>query len=107
LLAHLKRCDLHGLGEEEARATLTEFLKPAQRPPGPQPFPGGKPTVPSMANGTIAPFPFPGNAYALSNIPLAIPLHFLGRDDSLAAIETALKGQHFARQGRLPHFDKW
>ena len=28
---------------------------------------------------------------ALSNIPISVPLHFLGRDDELAAIETALK----------------
>jgi hypothetical protein len=48
LLAHLKRCDLHGLSEEQARATLTEFLKPARPPAGPQPFLGGVPTAPSM-----------------------------------------------------------
>jgi tetratricopeptide (TPR) repeat protein len=92
LLAHLKRCDLHGLSEEQARASLMKFLKPAQRPAGPQPFPGGVP-APSMTASSTAPIAFPGNVYALSNIPLAIPLHFLGRDDSLAAIETALKGK--------------
>jgi tetratricopeptide (TPR) repeat protein len=99
LLAHLKRCDLHGLSEEQARATLTEFLKPAQlrRPAGPQPFPGGVPSAPSTTASSTAPVPFPGNVYALSNIPLAIPLHFLGRDDALAAIETALKD----KQGRV------
>jgi MoxR-like ATPase len=39
---------------------------------------------------SAAPIAFPGNAYALSNVPIRVPLHFLGRDDALAAIETAL-----------------
>src|SRR3984893_4024012 len=90
LLAHFKRCALHGLSEEEARATLAEFLRPAQRPAGPQPFPGGARTMPSVA-ASAAPIVFPGSAYALANIPIAIPFHFLGRDDALPAIETALK----------------
>jgi hypothetical protein len=92
LLSHLKRCDLHGLSEGQARATLTEFLKPAKlrRPAGPPPFPGG---APSMTATSTAPIVFPGKAYALSNIPPVIPLHFLGRDDSLAGIEAALKGK--------------
>ena len=34
---------------------------------------------------------FPGGQFALSNIPIRVPLHFLGRDDSLAEIEAALK----------------
>jgi hypothetical protein len=34
---------------------------------------------------------FPGGRFALSNIPMRVPLHFLGRDDSLAEIEAALK----------------
>ena len=36
LLAHLKKCALHGLSEDEARTTLTEFLKPAARPSAPK-----------------------------------------------------------------------
>jgi hypothetical protein len=28
--------------------------------------------------------------FAVSNIPIRVPTHFLGRDDALAAIETAL-----------------
>jgi tetratricopeptide (TPR) repeat protein len=31
------------------------------------------------------------NRYAISNVPITVPLHFLGRDDSLAAIEMALQ----------------
>jgi tetratricopeptide (TPR) repeat protein len=30
---------------------------------------------------------------ALSNIPISVPLHFLGRDDELAAIDAALEGE--------------
>jgi hypothetical protein len=36
-----------------------------------------------------APAPFPGKGIG-SNIPIRVPLHFMGRDDALAAIETAL-----------------
>jgi DNA replication protein DnaC len=32
----------------------------------------------------------PGKALPASNIPIRVPTHFLGRDDALAAIETAL-----------------
>jgi tetratricopeptide (TPR) repeat protein len=95
LLAHLKRCALNGLSENEARATLAAFLKPAQRPTAPQAFPGD--VVPWPKTATVALNAFPGNAYALSNIPLHVPLHFLGRDDALAAVEAALK----LRQGRV------
>ena len=31
--------------------------------------------------------------FPLSNIPISVPLHFLGRDDELAAIDAALKGE--------------
>jgi hypothetical protein len=37
-----------------------------------------------------APPSFPGKA-ALSNVPIAVPLHFMGREEALAAIETALQ----------------
>ncbi len=40
LLALLKRCDLYGMGEEDARAKLAEYLKPAGKPEGPMHFPG-------------------------------------------------------------------
>jgi hypothetical protein len=36
-----------------------------------------------------APSSFPGKV--LSNVPMAVPLHFMGRDGALAAIETALQ----------------
>ena len=33
LFAHLKRCDLHGISEEEASTRLKAFLEPAAKPP--------------------------------------------------------------------------
>jgi tetratricopeptide (TPR) repeat protein len=89
LFATLKRCDLYGSAEEDARARLKGFLAPAA--PSPRgPFPGAaKISLPRSSE--TAP-PFPGKA-PLSNIPIGVPLHFMGRDDALAAIETALKGR--------------
>jgi hypothetical protein len=86
LLAHRKRCDLYGLSEADARARLKTFLEPAAQPPRGI-FPGGAEALSGMAS---APPSFPGKA-ALSNAPIAVPLHFMGRGVALAAIETALQ----------------
>ncbi|MCI0599607.1 MAG: tetratricopeptide repeat protein [Beijerinckiaceae bacterium] len=96
MLAQFKRCDLWGLGEDDARARLAGFLAPAARPTGAMPFPGGAPVAKSVLArpGAVA---FPGGRFALSNIPIRLPLHFLGRDDALAAIEKSLKRD----QGRV------
>jgi hypothetical protein len=85
LFTPLKRCDLHGITEDEARARLKVFLEPASKPPR-GPFPGG---VKSPAAPAATRPPFPGKI-AHSNVPIRVPEHFLGRDDSLAAIETSL-----------------
>ena len=89
LLAPIKRCDLHGLREEQALAHLTEYLKPAAKPAGQVPFPGAEKTV--ATDGAAlhsAPFAFPGKPEAsgegngaISNIPINVPRHFLGRDE--------------------------
>jgi hypothetical protein len=42
LFAPIKRCDLHGLSEDEARVRLEEFMKPSTKPTGPWAFPGAK-----------------------------------------------------------------
>jgi hypothetical protein len=86
LFTPLKRCDLHGITEDEARARLKAFLEPASKPPR-GPFPGGVKSP--AAPGATRP-PFPGKI-AHSNVPIRVPEHFLGRDDALAAIETSLK----------------
>jgi tetratricopeptide (TPR) repeat protein len=66
---HIRRCELFGVPEDAARIRFREFMQKREAPE------------------TIA---FPGKVSAVSNIPIRVPEHFLGRDDSLAAIETAL-----------------
>jgi tetratricopeptide (TPR) repeat protein len=66
---HMRRCDLFDLPEEAARQRLRAFLETR--------------SAPSIV-------PFPGKVVAVSNIPIRVPTHFLGRDDALAAIEAAL-----------------
>jgi TIR domain len=87
LFAPLKRCDLHGITEDKARARLKAFLEPASKPPR-GPFPGGAKSPVAPAATAPRP-PFPGKI-ALSNIPIRVPEHFLGRDDALASIEKSL-----------------
>ena len=71
LIDHLRHCDLVGLKETEARRRIAEFLRmPA--PPEKVEFPGE-------------------DGVAVSNVPIAVPEHFLGREDALAAVEAALK----------------
>jgi hypothetical protein len=87
LFAPLKRCDLRGITEDKARARLKAFLEPASKPPR-GPFPGGAKSPVAPAATAPRP-PFPGKI-ALSNIPIRVPEHFLGRDDALASIEKSL-----------------
>jgi tetratricopeptide (TPR) repeat protein len=86
LFSQVKRCDLYGVSEEEARERLLNFLEPARKPAQRATFPGrGYSHGPLSAQGAQQ---FPGTR---SNIPISIPLHFMGREDALAAIESALK----------------
>lgn len=66
---HIRRCELFGIPEDAARLRFREFMQ--------------KREAPTMAA-------FPGKVFAVSNIPIRVPEHFLGREDSLAAIATAL-----------------
>ena len=66
---HLRRCELFGLPEDAARDRLRDFLA---RPAPPEPA------------------VFPGQTVALANVPIHVPIHFLGREESLAAIRAAL-----------------
>jgi tetratricopeptide (TPR) repeat protein len=94
LLAPLKRCDLFGINEGEARDRFIEFLKPAGKPSKLTPFPGERKLAPELKpKGPVA---FPGTRAGrgrptISNIPINVPRHFLGRDSDLAAIDAALK----------------
>ncbi len=69
LADHIRRCELYGVPEDVARRRLGEFMQKREAP---------------------AAAAFPGKVFAVSNIPVRVPMHFLGRDDSLAAIESAL-----------------
>jgi tetratricopeptide (TPR) repeat protein len=66
---HIRRCELFGVPDDAARIRLREFL--TKREP------------PAVAG-------FPGKVFAVSNIPIRVPEHFMGRDGALASIETAL-----------------
>ena len=92
LLAPLKRCDLHGLNEDGARARLAAFMMPAARPTGPVPFPGAPKATAAVGTAPVA---FPGGPRALSNIPISVSRPFLGRDEELVAIH-----DHLMRAGR-------
>ena len=66
---HIRRCELFGVPEEAARIRFREFMVRRAEPE------------------TVA---FPGKVFAVSNIPIRVPTHFMGREEGLAAIETAL-----------------
>ena len=70
LADHIRRCELFGVPEDAARIRFGEFMTTCEAP---------------------AAAAFPGKVFAVTNIPIRVPTHFLGRDDALAAIETALK----------------
>lgn len=67
---HLLRCELFDLPEDAARRRFTEFMS--------------KREVPSTAV-------FPGRVVAVSNVPIGVPEHFMGREDALAEIERTLQ----------------
>jgi hypothetical protein len=87
LLAILKRCELFGIGEETARERLEAFLKPARRSAAQPSFPGRAAKL--KETPSTAPI-FPGKPFTQSNITISVPEHFLGRDEDMAVIETAL-----------------
>jgi tetratricopeptide (TPR) repeat protein len=66
---HIRRCELFGIPEDAARLRFRAFMQRHEAP------------------ATAA---FPGKVFAVSNIPIRVPEHFLGREDSLATIATAL-----------------
>jgi tetratricopeptide (TPR) repeat protein len=87
LFAHLKRCELYGLSEGEALVRLKEFLTPAAKPTERPAFPGAAKAVSGQAAAKLT-SKFPGS---LSNIPIGVPRHFVGREEALEAIEAALQ----------------
>jgi tetratricopeptide (TPR) repeat protein len=67
---HFLRCELYNVADDSARQRFHEFMT--------RPQPSGKAR-------------FPGELFAVSNITIRVPEHFLGRDDSLARVEKSLK----------------
>jgi len=66
---HLRRCELFGVPEEAARLRFREFM--------------AKRDMPESVS-------FPGKVVAVSNIPIRVPEHFMGREDALAEIAQGL-----------------
>jgi tetratricopeptide (TPR) repeat protein len=67
---HLRRCELFGVPEDAARLRFREFMSKRRAPTD---------------------IVFPGKVFAVSNIPIRVPEHFMGRDDALEAINAALR----------------
>jgi hypothetical protein len=67
---HYRRCELFGLPEEAAQQRFRDFME-------------GRRAVEHAV--------FPGSVVAVSNIPIRVPTHFMGREDTLADIERVLK----------------
>jgi tetratricopeptide (TPR) repeat protein len=67
---HIRRCELFGVPEEAARQRFRQFIRAPVKPEA------------------VA---FPGKVFAVSNIPIRVPEHFLGRDRALADIDGALR----------------
>ena len=67
---HLRHCQLFGVPEDVARLRFKGFMS---------------------KRGAPEDIAFPGKVSAVSNIPIRMPTHFMGRDGALEAIETALK----------------
>src|SRR3954468_3492327 len=89
ILGPIIHADLTGCEEDEAQQRLLGRVRKAvdpsyrDKPKSPPGFPGGPPRqVPSKPA-------FP--PFAISNIPIRVPMLFMGRDDALAAIETVLR----------------
>ena len=70
LADHIRRCEIFGIPEEAASVRFRNFMS--------------MPDVPTTAV-------FPGNVVAVSNVPFRLPIHFMGRDDALDAIDEVLR----------------
>ena len=66
---HIRRCELFGVPEDAARTRFRNFIIKREAPK------------------VVA---FPGKWSAVSNIPIQVPVNFMGRDEPLSAIKTAL-----------------
>jgi tetratricopeptide (TPR) repeat protein len=76
LFDHLRRCELVGVSEEAARLRFREFM-----------------VLQASPRQAVEP---KFRSAAISNIPVRVPMHFVGREDALSVIERGL-----AREGRV------
>lgn len=92
-LAHLVRCDLYGVGEEEARARLVRYFARAARPAAQPRFPGG---VETSRTASVEPLSFPGLERGPAprqprNLPfVSLGGLFIGRTGKLNDLHSAL-----------------
>jgi Tfp pilus assembly protein PilF len=70
LVDFMRRCELYGVSDGEARQRFRDFL--AER------------KAPDVVM-------FPGKERSLSNVPISVPQFFLGRGDALQAVDAALR----------------
>jgi hypothetical protein len=70
LTDHIRRCELFGIPEDKARQRFRDFMRTRSAPEA------------------VA---FPPTTIAVSNIPIRVPVHFMGREEPLEAISKALK----------------
>ena len=106
LLAVVKRCDLYGVGEEEARARLAAYLTPAAKPTGATRFPGKVEVVAAYApTRTAVAFPGGPSARQPRNLPFAsLGDLFKGRETELERLRAALvDAKGVAVAGRTLH----
>jgi tetratricopeptide (TPR) repeat protein len=66
---HLRRCELYGVDQSAAQQRFRNFMS---------------------KRGSSGNIMFPGQAFAISNVPIRVPEHFLGREEALGSIEAAL-----------------
>ena len=106
LLAVVKRCDLYGVDEEEARARLAAYLTPAAKPTGAMRFPGKVEVVAAYApTRTAVAFPGGPSARQPRNLPFAsLGDLFKGRETELESLRAALvDAKGVAVAGRTLH----
>ena len=93
-IAQLKRCELFGVCEADARARLASYLDEARPPAGTVQFPGAvEPARKSARTPGSQVEGFPGANISLSNIRVGVPRYFFGRDDDFAMIKAAFRAE--------------
>jgi len=72
IIDHLNRCELQGLSDQAMRTTFRDFVRELKLQDA-----AAKPLAPTAA---------------ISNVPIRVPTHFIGRDETLIDIDKVLRG---------------